>query len=241
MLFPIFRGMEGTDDWTILHSVAIARHTIQSQGEADFVVVIPGAGVFTLEVKGGLISPEGGSWYSTDYFGTKHPITNPVEEVIEASHSFRNYVKYNAPAGNLSYLLFGHGVVFPDTTCHGEFTSSEITDEEISDHDDCLTSAAMKAYLLRLSDFWKRSRNPSVKLPDASQCAAIVQLLRPSFEGRVALRSIIRSVENQVLELTENQQDIFETIKENSRCIVRGGAGTGKTIIALHHARQLAQ
>ncbi len=240
-LFPILRGMEGTDDWVILHSVAIAKHTTQSQGEADFVVVIPGSGVFSLEVKGGLIAPEDGRWYSTDREGVKHLITDPVQEVNEASHSFSDYVIANSPPGALSYLLFGFGVVFPNTTFHGEYTSVEIADEQIADYDDCLTPARMKAYLLRLADFWRRRKNTAVRPPNAEQCAAIVRLLRPSFEGRVALRSIIRSVENQVVELTENQQDIFETIKENSRCIVRGGAGTGKTIIALHHARQLAQ
>ncbi len=240
-LFRILQNMPDTDDWTVLHSVCIAKHVTQSQGEADFVVVIPGSGVFALEVKGGRISPEDGRWYSIDRNDEKYLIKNPVEEASNAAHSFSDFVRAEDTTGRLSYLLFGFGVVFPDTTVHGEFTSAEIADEQISDCDDCLNPESLKASLLRLADFWRRHRVAAVKLPDAAQCAGIVRLLRPNHTGRVALRSIIRSVENQVVELTENQQDIFETIQDNDRCVVRGGAGTGKTIIALHYAKQLAQ
>ena len=60
-LFYKLQDMEDTDDWTVLHSVGIANHPTQSQGEADFVVVIPGGGIFVLEVKGGRISYHDGS------------------------------------------------------------------------------------------------------------------------------------------------------------------------------------
>ena len=62
-LFQRFKAMPDTEDWVVLHSLAIAKHMTQSQGEADFAVVIPSYGVFVLEVKGGRISYNNGTWY----------------------------------------------------------------------------------------------------------------------------------------------------------------------------------
>ena len=33
------------DEWVVLHSLALADHVRQAQGEADFVIIIPGLGV----------------------------------------------------------------------------------------------------------------------------------------------------------------------------------------------------
>ena len=240
-LFHRLQAMEDTTDWTVLHSLAIAKHDTQSQGEADFVVVIPAHGVFVLEVKGGRISNTNGAWFSQDRNGEIHSIKNPVEEANNAMHSIKNYIVQASSSRNLERTLFGFGVVFPDTTVHGAVHSVEIADEQIADFDDCFSPEDLKIYLLKLADYWKKCSSVKATIPATAQCNELVQLLRPSFEGRVSLRSLIRNVENQVVELTENQQETFETISENDRCIIRGDAGTGKTIIALHFARQKSE
>ena len=239
-LFQRFKAMPETDDWVVLHSLAIAKHTTQSQGEADFAVVIPSYGVFVLEVKGGRISYNNGTWYSKDRDDVQHQIKNPVEEASNAMHSIKEYIGNCQSSPKLDRSLFGFGVIFPDTTIHGIINTVELADEQIADFDDCLSPEDLKNYLLCMANFWKKRRAPIITLPTTEQCGELVSLLRPNFEGRVSLRSIIRNVENQVVSLTENQQDIFETIMDNSRCVVRGGAGTGKTIIALHFAKQMA-
>ena len=239
-LFQRFKAMPETDDWVVLHSLAIAKHTTQSQGEADFAVVIPSYGVFVLEVKGGRISYNNGTWYSKDRDDVQHQIRNPVEEASNAMHSIKEYIGNCQSSPKLDRSLFGFGVIFPDTTIHGVINTVELADEQIADFDDCLSPEDLKNYLLRMANFWKKRRAPIITLPTTEQCGELVSLLRPNFEGRISLRSIIRNVENQVVTLTENQQDIFETIMDNARCIVRGGAGTGKTIIALHFTKQMA-
>ncbi len=237
-LFPLFRGMNDTDDWTILHSLGISKHNIQSQGEIDFVAIIPSQGIFFLEVKGGLISHQNGEWYSKDYYDEVHRIKNPVAEANNAMHSVKENVIASIP--ELKNVLTGFGVIFSDTTIHGEVNFSEIADEQIADYDDSLSSESLKAYLLRLAAFWRSSFKGRSSAPTAAQCERVVKLLRPDFSGKVALRSLIRSVENQVIELTDNQQNTFDTMTENDRCIVRGNAGTGKTVIALYYAKQMA-
>ena len=232
-VFRLFQNMPDTDDWCVIHSVALARHTTQSQGEADFVVVIPNMGVFALEVKGGGISYQGGQWFSRDRMGEMHQIKNPVTEANEAMHSLQEFVSKNG-TDNLGWCLFGFGVVFPDSTVHGRFVCPDLDDLQVADIDDM---ADMRGYMERLSKFWRSRKNVKVIIPHKKETDAIIALLRPDHQFRVSLASQIRSVERQTLTLTDNQRDVFEGLLDNERCLVRGSAGTGKTLLAVECAR----
>ena len=237
-LFSVIKQMPDTDDWTILHSVGIAKHEKQIQGEADFVVVIPSVGSFVLEVKGGGISQESGTWFSVDRNNIKHIIKNPYEEANTAMHSLKDYLITESEIKDIGKTVFGFGVVFPSITVHGQLVFPDVADEQIADCDDCNNAKRFKEYILRLAHFWKK-RNSSQITPDAIQAKEIVNLLRPDFTGRMTLASQIRTVEQQLITLTDNQQSCFDTITENERCVIKGSAGTGKTVIALEHARRL--
>ena len=237
-LFYKLQDMEDTDNWTVLHSVGIANHPTQSQGEADFVVIIPGGGVFVLEVKGGRISYHNGQWKSTDRINLSYEIKNPVYEANEAMHAFANYVQEKIPPIEpASHALFGFGTVFPDSEMHGSFSIPDLDDAQIADINDL---SDMKRYLAGLSKFWKSRKASFVEIPDASDCKKIVQVLRPEFDSKVSLLHQIKTVEKQTITLTDNQQDIFDGLRDNERCLVRGSAGTGKTLIAINLARELA-
>lgn len=233
-LFRLFQMMPNTDDWCILHSVALARHSTQSQGECDFVVIAPGLGTFALEVKGGMISHQNGVWYSRDRKDVCHEIKNPQAEANEGMHSLKDYIKAH-DSEKLQLTLFGFGVVFPDVTVHGQFSFPDLDDLQIADIDD---AANMREYIIRLSKFWKsRTTNPNIHAPNKQQAAAIVTLLRPEHQFKVSIASEIRTVERQTITLTENQQDVFEGLLDNDRCLISGSAGTGKTVLATECAR----
>lgn len=235
-LYTMLRDMPDTDDWYVLHSVGIARHPTQSQGEADFIVIFPDGGTFALEVKGGGISYENGIWYSTDRFGVQNIIKNPVAEANNAMHALMTFVEKNNTE-NLQWSLFGFGVVFPDSTVHGRFSIPDLDDFQIADIDNYYD---IKAYLLKLAGFWKSRKSPRVFVPNKQQANAIVSILRPNFDFKPAISSQIRSVEKQIITLTENQQMVFEGLLENERCLIKGSAGTGKTVLAMETARTFA-
>ena len=237
-LFKRFQMMPETDDWCIIHSVALAKHPSQSQGECDFVVIAPGLGTFVLEVKGGIISHQTGAWFSTDMNGVCHSIKNPQVEANEGMHSLKDFIKEHDPE-KLQLTLFGFGVVFPDVTVHGQFSFPDLDDLQIADIDDAVN---MREYIVRLSKFWKsRTTNPYIHAPNKQQAEAIINLLRPEHEFKVSIASEIRTVERQTITLTENQQDVFEGLLDNDRCLISGSAGTGKTVLATECARYWLQ
>lgn len=50
-IFDAFAGATKGDDWIVLHSLEIRRHVTQFQGEADFIVLVPGRGIVVIEAK----------------------------------------------------------------------------------------------------------------------------------------------------------------------------------------------
>src|SRR5699024_2722484 len=42
---------QSTDDWIVLHSLNIAEHVRNPEGEADFVVIAPSLGILVIEAK----------------------------------------------------------------------------------------------------------------------------------------------------------------------------------------------
>jgi len=242
-LFELLSAMPDTDGWTVMHSVGIARHPAQSQGEADFVIVIPGSATLTLEVKGGLISMHEGRWYSLDIYENSHTIKDPVTEASLANQAFKAFVSRNSQNASeyLERTIFGFGVAFPECTFHDQVELVDLADEQIADADDCCSPEAIRDFLERLAEFWKmRFKNASrVSVPSLHQSKLIADILRPEFDTRLSLSSIVNKSEAIAEKLTGEQLSVLDGLLENERCLIKGGAGTGKTTLAAHLAKEM--
>src|SRR3954468_24348142 len=86
--------------------------------ESDLVVLLPGAGVAVLEVKGGSVwvedHPDGAQWF----LGTKHGQRriHPVEQAAGSKFAWRTYVEKDPRWGSRSRIAWAHGVVTPYST-----------------------------------------------------------------------------------------------------------------------------
>lgn len=239
-VFQLLQVLPGTEEWTALHSVGIARHPTQSQGEADFVLLIPKMGIFVLEIKGGNISHNEGKWFTTNRKGEKYVI-RPIQQANEAMFALKNFL-VDSPRNThrLQDVVFGYGLVFPDTSFSETISMPDFSREQIADKSDLMD---FKAFFERLARYWRSrySQNPKVFLPRKLQIDQAVSILRPRFDTKVSLSTFILNFDREAITLTENQQDIFGGLLENERCLVRGRAGTGKTILALNFAATLAK
>jgi hypothetical protein len=64
------------------------------------------------------------------------------------------------------------------------------------------------------------------------------QYLRPEFEAVIPLHVQASGAEEQITKLTEDQMVMVDVVAENPRVICSGGAGTGKTFLAMELARR---
>ena len=64
--------------------------------------------------------------------------------------------------------------------------------------------------------------------------------LRPDFDAAIARATTIRRSEERLIRLTDEQYDVLDILEANRQSLVTGAAGTGKTMLALEHARRRA-
>ena len=226
----------------VIHSVEWIYRDQQGrvrEGEADFTILIPQSGVFAVEVKGGGIVYDAlaGKWYTVDRTGQRNAIKDPFKQASSERHALL-YQLTGHPLWRQwrgTRLTLGHAVVLPDINDSASIQGTDRPREIIGVNDDL---RAVGAWLDRVVRFWRRQGDDVLGVQGVR---LVEDILCRSIEVRPALRATIDDAELQRLRLTANQAKILRTIGGRKRAVVSGGAGTGKTLLAVEKARQLAQ
>lgn len=240
-IFEWFRDDPETEGWVVLHSLGIANHKTVLYGEIDFFVIAPRLGVFAIEVKGGRVKREDGIWYYTNKYGkTSSKKRGPFEQANEGIFSLFDSVKKKCGENHsLGKLLFGTGVMFTDITFRVDDMDGE--QWQVFDIND---GKNVSGFIKRLSRNAKRKWeekygviNPG-KLPDAKAVREFTNLLRGDFDKAISLSTQIGYAEQALISLTEEQLKCLDQIEDNSRCLIQGPAGTGKTLLAIEEVKR---
>jgi len=227
------RALEQLDDsWRVFHSVAwqSIRNGRQGDGEADFVLMHPRNGMVVLEVKGGRIEVDEGRWFSRDREGVLHAIKNPYEQARASKYALLAFL--NAVEPQLARVGICYAVVFPDVS-----TTEPIglfPRETLLDSDDL---SSPRSAIERLLKHWGQF-GASILSPN--QISSLTRRFSPTLSTRRRLKQDLDSAGEEIIELTQRQVEVLSGLRRARRCIVQGGAGTGKTVLAIEKARQLA-
>lgn len=218
--------------WTVLHSLGLASHARKPWAEIDFVLVGP-EGVYCLEAKGGGVSRHNGLWNFMDRYGNvSAKAEGPFEQVGSAAAALYRFLKEHG----VSNANVGYGVMMPDIVFREVGPDIELA--VLYDSTD--SEQSIKAYVQRLAGYWQKRLKRDADPLTANECARIVDVLRGDFDFRKPLSRVAQDVCNELLSLTTEQYKALDTMEENPRCIVKGGAGTGKTLLAAEEARRAA-
>lgn len=243
-VFEFFKNDPATSDHTVLHSLGLSRHVKRQYGEIDFVVLSPGEGVFCLEIKGGRIKRENGLWNFTNRFGqTTVKSVSPFAQAREGMFSLLEAIRARFGSHHRLYnLVFRYGVMFPDI----EFTDADTEFERWEIYDLRDRKFPVSEYIKRLSRGAHRQvsstqwYNPTASRPTEKDISQLIDFLRGDFEKIPPPSVESDETERILLTLTEEQYERLDSLEENDRCLFEGGAGTGKTMIAVEFARREA-
>lgn len=217
-------------DWTALHSVGLSGHRRKLWAEVDFVVVTD-RGVLCLEVKGGNLRVEKGRWFA----GDRELTHTPFEQAGGAASTLRRFLRKSL--GEETPIV-GWGVMFPQARFEAVCPQAD----RVLVYDDDDRALPLQVYVDNLVSHWMRQQEEQPGAPqiDAALHARIVELLAPSFDLHATLSSRVRGVKEELVRLTEQQSLFLDGFSDCDRLVVRGGAGTGKTMLALSEAERLA-
>jgi ATP:corrinoid adenosyltransferase len=225
---------EVPDDWYALHSLGLAGHDRKPWAELDFVLVGP-EGVFCLEVKGGRIARRDGRWVFTDGAGrSSTKDEGPFEQVGSGSAALAKYLFAQMPSLRSSVL--GYAVATPDQSA-ARLTGPDVIKEVLYDEGD--TSRPFIEFLSRVGEYWHERLGRERGLTTA-EIRAVVDKLRGDFDLRPSIRAQVAGVLDELVALTAEQSSALEGLVDSPRAIIRGGAGTGKTMLAIEEALRWA-
>lgn len=214
--------------WFAMHSLNLPRHEYKRFGEIDFVICGPD-GLFVLEVKGGGVSCHDGIWVTTNRCGeTVRLRESPFKQAEGALHGLRGKL----PAFLSNVFVVGYGVVMPDVERLPD--SAEWDRAVLADARDF---RQFEKWLERFIRYW-RAKDTRKTAATSSQLKELQQHLRPDFEAVVPLHVSVHDVETRIARLTEGQLRLIDVVEANPRVICSGGAGTGKTMLALELAKR---
>ena len=216
--------------WFAMHSLNLPRHEYKRFGEIDFVVCGP-QGLFVLEVKGGGLSCHNGIWTTRDRYGETNPLKeSPFKQAESALHGLISKLSGKLPGS----FAVGYGVVMPDVRSTSLPESAEWERAVLADSRDC---RQFEQWLQRLIRHWRAKSNRQTSASH-EELQAIQQCLRPDFEAVAQLHGSSHDVELRIAKLTMDQLKFIDVAENNPRVLCSGGAGTGKTMLALELAKR---
>jgi hypothetical protein len=243
MIFEMFKNEPFTNDWIILHSLNLSQHTRRLYGEIDFLLLIPGAGIFVMEVKGGDVKCLDGVWEFKDKFGNINKNKSPFSQARDAMFSLQSAIKKEFGfKHDYNRIQFGFLVAFPQV--HFDIRSVEYEPWQIFDKL-CYNANHESFFKELIYQFTEKHKNqfwfsPDVSLPAKKELEEIADFLRGDFERVRTISEKLSEFNTQVGSYTKEQFLVLDSIKENERSVIQGSAGTGKTMIAIESAIRAA-
>jgi len=210
-----------SDGWLIMPDIGLRDWRDR---QIDIVLVHQEEGVVVIEVKGHVPELRQGIWFSHG----KPMEPQPFEQAMGNAYSLRNSLRQLD--GDLSHLSVDYAVAFPNALSVVGALPTGIDAEQVLVGPSFEDAAGAIDRLLYRGSSNMRLTSGSVE--------AIVQLLRPNAEFRWDPEARARMARQRLEQICGQHVRVLERLDANRRVVVTGGAGTGKTRLAMAWARR---
>jgi Nuclease-related domain/UvrD-like helicase C-terminal domain len=230
----------GPDEWTVLHSLDLAPWNRGLRTELDFILIVPEAGILCIEVKSHEnITFDGDRW---------HPETikrSPFKQAVDGRYTFHR--RLTELASHLKHVPVVHCTIFP----RSPFQIHKNLSVQPWELMDSRSFRSFDTGLKLCSDLKARIQRsiaadsnilPLSQHLSQAQVETILQCCLPIQKRNPAAREEIeRRHEHLERLLRDQQKPVVQLASLNNRLVVSGGAGTGKTLIAIEVACRAAE
>jgi hypothetical protein len=217
------------DDVVLAHSVQVRDG--RAEHEIDILVLWPGVGMAAIAVKGGRLSVENGQWYQSDRSGA-HRIQSPVAQSQGSLHAFKNWI--GRQLGTPLTSRFTYMVSFPYTEVPRDWEMAGCPRTLVLDQ----TDVGSPADLIRTAI--EREGGGASSLAPAYM-KRIVRRLEGTFGTAADKPRDPKELEDAQDHLTQRQSVLLQATRSLPRIKFTGGAGSGKTWLAVEKARLLCK
>ena len=208
-------------------------------GECDFIIANED-GVLFIEVKGGTVSYEekNRQWFTKN--GTIE-IQDPIEQVKRSEKFYRNKLieKLIEKYDERRWIRVKRAVILPDVRKE-KFSLGSITSEKIflfSEDKNTLLTKCIKILMHEPNNSPGNYDNFGIE-----GVRILKDLVGKSHKFKPASLSLKLREDERIIDkkLTENQKQVLGMMKYQNKLLITGGAGTGKTYLAIKKAKELS-
>ncbi|MFT4259646.1 NERD domain-containing protein [Microbacterium sp.] len=242
-IFDAFAGAtaSASEDWIVLHSLEVRRHAAQFQGEADFVVLVPGRGIVVIEAK----SPEyveykDGEWRLDR---VPNPGKSPFSQLDGSIRSIRGFLKQREvltgaePIARLVWFTSLDRHLFKNAA-PGDM---QFFEWELAWRDDLQHPVKTIQKLLDEHDAWYAAvdgveHDPAVMTAEHTEQIAAT-LLGDFAGGRTLADRKLERLDDEG-KLLKEQRMVLDLVDQNDRLYFDGPAGTGKSYLLTQLAKR---
>ena len=209
------------------------------EGECDFVVLDPENGMLFIEVKGGtlLYNQDKDTWERITERGGRHVLKkSPFDQCSRNMFKLLERVEKERPfigRGKLPFT-FGYAVAFPHSRYEGTLPMG-IHRDLLLDDSKC---EDLKRSIQVIFDRWRRDAHPPL---GTSEMDGVRTALFPKFGILPVLWRQVEDQEERLRRLTDMQRQLLEFMSQRKLAAICGVAGSGKTILAMAKAQELAR
>lgn len=230
----------GPDDWVALHALDLAPWNKGLRTEVDFIVIAPDAGILCIEVKSHEnVGFDGQRWFPDSIK------RSPFKQAADGRFALHRSLAEIAP--HLKGIPVVHACIFPRSPFELPLNLS-IQPWEVMDLRVIRTFSDGDAFCRALKSMIEQSIAADGRLwslkhgMSQDQIDSIVKSCVPVQKRHPDAREEIQRREEEIERvLCEQQKPVLLLTSCNERLVVTGGAGTGKTLIAMEVARRAAE
>ena len=215
------------EGWHAWHSLKIRTKTKGEFSEADFIIADPNRpSILVIEVKGGQLEQKDGLWLQNST-----PLKVPP---LEQAFWFRTQLIECFKENIVKPPTIGLAACFPDTFFSQQPTQNDLRGLIIGGQD--------LHYLSEIFDDIMRCAVPDPRPVKGHWIRALHEFWGETWVPKLRLGDKIRLDQDHRIQLDNEQLQRLDEIEENDRVLIRGAAGTGKTLLARETAiRQAAK
>lgn len=229
--FIVFNELKKlSDNYVVFYSQKfIGKVFSENEREIDFIIYDQKSCLICLEVKGGLLHYDGGNdeWFQNN----KKMSRNPDRQASSATNVLiKNLGK------DIQDLNVGWALCFPQCQLQKNSTTIPNIPKEIIIDEGLLID--IEGAINSINTYYKSKYNKGGH--NKNQAENLIRKLTNDLGFIQKLGIKIRKNNDQLLQVTTEQFEILNDLEYNQRIIVRGGAGTGKTLLAQEFAKRLS-
>lgn len=227
------------NEYIVFHSVHWQKRKTRGDiawGEADFTIFHPKRGIIVVEVKSGGIRHDNNGWHQKNTLThIENRMKDPLAQAERSKFTFVDLLTEHETKFHTYWVE--SAVWFPsveNVKKIGNMPPSYVPEIVLTEKN----LHTVKDSIEKIFDYYGMDEKCIFNVDDEKN---VINILSPSFNVTASMSSQINEMEYMFNRMTQEQSYLLDYLEEQNVAVIQGGAGTGKTMLALEKAKRLSE